>query len=395
MNAERVLWLLVPGLLYAMVGCAATPQEPASMVSTAVFYPKAPEPPRLQFLTSFSDAKEFAERAKQKQSFSEWLVGEEKLDPSTRFASPYGIAARNGRIYICDVGLNRVHVIDAKKNTYDLLPKEKIGNPVNITLDSDGTKYVCDTGRRVVAVFDGNDQHTADIGDPTSGWNPIDVAIYGGELFVADVTGGVIQVYSKQGEHLRTIGTKGRGPDEMHSPTNLDIGPDGRLYIADTFQQEVKVYDRQGAYQGSIGVPGSELGGFARPKGIVVDPHGSVYVADAQWDHVQVFSRENKVLLVFGEVGDFAHSMGVPAGLAIDKTSIDVFRDNLAPGFEPEYLLFVVNQFGKRKIAVYAYGRDTSLGADAYKIDMTEIERRSKELFGDKKTESGDVKAGE
>ena len=51
--------------------------------------------------------------------------------------------------------------------------------------------------------------------------------------------------------------------------------------------------------------------------------------------------------------------MGMPAGLAIDATSLSAFRSYVDKDFIPEYLLFVANQFGKHKIGVYAFGRST------------------------------------
>lgn len=47
----------------------------------------------------------------------------------------------------------------------------------------------------------------------------------------------------------------------------------------------------------------------------------------------------------------------MPAGVAVDTTSIEAFREFIDADFDPQYLLFVANQFGKRKIGVYAFGK--------------------------------------
>jgi sugar lactone lactonase YvrE len=369
------LTITIVGLLLAMtaVSCKTTPRTDApaaqAAASTAkVFYPPAPAPPRLQFLVSFGDAEMFT--ATQRQSnFSDWVVGVEEQKTRTKFDSPYGIAASNGKLYICDVGFNKVHVVDIPAKTYATLDANgQIVNPVNLTIGPDGTRYICDTGARAIFVFDANDKYQRKIAADGQ-WSPIDAAISGDRLYVADVTGGRITVCSTGGEVLSHISEKGDGPDQLTNPTNLDIGPDGLIYVTDTIQQIVKKFDTQGRFMGTIGGPGSSLAGFARPKGIAVDPAGVVWVADAQWDAVRAFRSDGQLLFVFGEPGGEPHNMGIPAGLAVDSSSISAFRRYLDPNFQPTYLLFVVNQFAKTyKVAVYAYGRDRTVSADRYEV---------------------------
>jgi hypothetical protein len=120
------------------------------------------------------------------------------------------------------------------------------------------------------------------------------------------------------------------------------------------------------------------VGRFARPKGIAIDPQGIVWIADAQWDVVQAFRPDGQLLLLFGEPGDKPYHMGIPAGLLVDSSSIPAFRRYLAPNFEPQFLLFVVNQFGKRnKVAVFAYGRDRTLSAERYEVQEPAAEEET------------------
>ncbi len=348
------LGFAVAGLLLMLVGCSATPTQDKPTVAQAVFIP-ATAPPRLQFLMSFSDGryKESGPRG----SFSEWVVGTKKTAATaSRINSPYGMDIRNGRAYICDVGTHTVHVVDFASKKYSQLESPTtIVNPVNITIDQDGTKYLCDSGKNRIMVFDAHDRFVREFGNPAE-WTPLDVAIKGDKLYIADVTGGKIDVWTKQGEKITSFSSKGDDPEQLKNPTNLTFGPDGLLYVTDTGQQTVKVFNDQGRLLSVIGGPGTSLGRFARPKGIVTDPQGHIYVADAQWDVVQIFDPSGQLLLVFGAPGGEPHSMGMPAGLAIDSTSLEYFRQYIDPRFQAEYLLFVVNQFGANKVAVYAFG---------------------------------------
>lgn len=369
---------LAAASIVLVVGCSSQPKT--TETDSHIYYPEPPAPPRIQFLTSFSDGQHWVSQAK--GSFADWVVGEDaKAKSSTAFDSPYGIAIYNKKLYICDVSLNKVHIVDLATRAYSVLgPADRIRNPVNMTIDADGTKYLCDTSVRKILVFDANDRLISEIGESTN-WVPIDCAIRGNELYITDTTGGKVEVYNKQGQHLRTIGQKGLGVDQLTNPTNLEVGPDGRLYVVDTFLQTVKIFDPvSGAFVGTIGGPGSNIGSFARPKGIAIDPKGDVYVTDAQWDVVQIFNPGGQLLATFGAPGKFPYSLGLPAGIIVDKTTLDVFQPYLAKNFQPEYLVFVVNQFGKHKIGVFAFGKDASLPASAYEIDTKAVEQRKAEL---------------
>ncbi|NIA06644.1 MAG: hypothetical protein GWP14_03245 [Actinobacteria bacterium] len=321
-------------------------------MSAPIFYPPSPDAPRLQFLVSFSDVASWLERG---SPFADFVVGA-KQEKRGSIKSPYGIAARDGRLYICDLGLRLIHVIDLPRKSYGVLgTPDQIRNPVNITIDADGTKYVCDTGKRMVAVFDAEDRFLRYLGDPQR-CVPIDLAIFGDELFVVDIAGAKVEVWSKEGKFLRTIATKGRGPDQLRRPTNLAVDQRGHVFVTDTALAMVKEYSSEGQFIKTIGGPGNRPGYFARPKGIAIDPQGRLYVADAQWDIVQAFSSDGQLLIYFGGAGSKPEGMGLPAGLAIDATSLNVFRRFVSKDFEAEYLLFVVNQFGTNKIGVYAFG---------------------------------------
>lgn len=335
-------------------GCAASPKgEPTP--ASAVFYPPPPDAPRLQFLTSFSDATHLVAT---KSSFAEFVVGSQKQEEAVgTLHAPYGIATHNGKLYICDIPLRCVHVYDLLNKGYTRLGRpDMFFGPVNINIDADGTKYVCDTQKALVFVFDADDRHVATFGDPDR-CAPIDLAIAGDELYVCNIKNYNIEVWDKSsGELLRSFSGKGLEPDQLRAPTNIALGPDGNLYVTDTELATVKVFNPQGKLTQLIGEPGDRPGYFARPKGIAIDPDGVMYVADAQWEIVQLFTIEGKTLLFFGGTAAGPEGMGLPAGLTLDTSCLPALEKYLAPGFQPQYLLFVANQFGNNKIGIYAFG---------------------------------------
>ena len=354
---SEFVWVVAVLAVAQLCGCISTHKPPASS-EKYVFYPPGPDPPRLQFLVSFNDAETWL---KKRSSFADFIVGEKKETRGV-LKSPFGIAARDGKLYICDLGKDLIHIIDLGQKSYSVLgTPDQIQNPTSITIDTDGTKYVCDTKRRMVLVYDADDNFVGELGDPQR-CAPLDLAIWGDELFVSDIDrehGGEIEVWSKEGKLLRTISSRGKGPDQLSWPMFLEIGPDGHVFVVDRDAAMVKEFDLKGNFIKTIGERGDIAGYFQTPKGIAIDPKGRLYVADSVWSNVQIFSSDGQILLVVGGPGTAPEGMGVLAGLAIDKTSLDVFGRFLSKDFEAEYLLFVVTQFGPYKmgkIGVYAFG---------------------------------------
>jgi DNA-binding beta-propeller fold protein YncE len=349
------LWTRVGGLVVGVVllaGCGGGKQAERPLV----FYPPPPDPPRLQYLLTINDAKDW--QAKPSSSFADFIVGSAKTAESpTELKSPYGVAMRDGKIYVCDLGNLRIHVIDMANKRYATLgTADQVTKPANITIDADGTKYVSDAGKQMVMVFDAQDRFVRAMGDPARCAGPISVAIWKDELYVADALGGKIEVWTKDGQLKRTISSKGKGPPQLSRPSSLVFNPQGHLFVTDMELAVIKEFDAEGKYVKSIGMPGDRPGYFARPKGLAIDPAGRLYVADAQWDKIQIFTPEGQLLLFFGESSPLPHGMVTPTGVAIDTTSVEALRQYVDKSFEPEYLVLVTNQFGANRLVIHAFG---------------------------------------
>ncbi|MAE69073.1 MAG: hypothetical protein CME06_01245 [Gemmatimonadetes bacterium] len=73
-----------------------------------------------------------------------------------------------------------------------------------------------------------------------------------GDVYVSDVHPGTgeparIQVFSPEGEFIRSFWQAGDGPDDFHMNWGLEIGPDGLLYVTD-LNRGVLVFTRQGDF---------------------------------------------------------------------------------------------------------------------------------------------------
>jgi sugar lactone lactonase YvrE len=351
-NTTGVCVILVLATLVLATGCK--PPAPAAQPQDTIFYPEAPDPPRLQFLTQITKLEPNSAGAQ--SSFADFVVGA-TAEKGEEIRTPYGVAARDGKLYVCDLAVANVYILDIARNKYSLMGKSKVfKKPVNITIASDGTKYVCDTSLNKVAIFNAQDRFVRYIGNPTT-CRPIDLAIWKDELVIADIQDNEVEVWSKDGKFLRKIATFGMGVTQLRMPTNLAIDARGRIFVSETMKGIIKMYNIKGQYLGSVGAQGDRPGFFARPKGLAIDPKGVLYVADSQWEIVQLFDPDGRLLMAFGGAKPGMDGMGMPSGVAMDSTSISAFKKYIDSDFNAEYLLFVSNQYGPNKIGVYAFGR--------------------------------------
>ena len=90
-----------------------------------------------------------------------------------------------------------------KKRSSNWAPRGegRLQTPINITIDGDGTRYVTDTSRNQVLIFTKDEAYVAAIG--TSGeMKPTDVALTPDRIYVTDVKGHGVRVYSKADRKL-------------------------------------------------------------------------------------------------------------------------------------------------------------------------------------------------
>ncbi len=346
---KRLLFLFALSSL--LVGCAGTGDKSEK----SAFYPPLPNPPRIQYLTSFSGPGDLEPDS----GLSEFVLGKES-ENSALVNKPYGVAIHDGRIYVVDIRGPGYAIFDLKNKKFDIIYGSfsgKMKKPINISIDKDGTKYISDTGRSLVLVYDKDDKFVRIIGDGES-FKPSDTVIVGNKLFVTDIKNHRLVVVDKNtGKQLYTIGSVGSKNGELFYPTNLTLGPDNLIYVSETGNFRVQTFTLDGKFVKTFGKVGTGLGQFARPKGVALDREGNMHVVDAAFENVQIINKDGKLLMFYGEPGGDRANINLPTGIAIDYDNIDYFKKYAKPGFELEYIILVANQFGKSKVTVFGKGR--------------------------------------
>jgi len=338
--------------LLALFGGCAT-QHPAAPAAYT-YFPPAPDEPRVQFLTSFSSGADLGGGS----SFVDFITG--KPAAPNALVKPYGLAVKDGKIYVCDTVANAVEVFDlVRKSSSYFAPRAegRLLMPINITIDADGTRYVADTGRNQVVIFDKNGNYLDAMGTKDE-MKPCDAAITADRLYVADLQGHAVRVYDKPARKL--LFTIPRDPKaaegRLFSPTNLALDKQGHLLVSDLGGFAVQVYDLDGKYLRTIGQHGLAVGSFARPKGVAADHSGLAYVVDAATQVVQMFDGEGRLLMYFGQPGASTRGeLDLPAAVKVDYDNVGLFQKYVAPGRQCEYLILVTSQFGPQKVNVYGF----------------------------------------
>lgn len=352
----------------ALAGCAGAPRE--SPRARAVFYPPPPDAPRIQHLATFTGERDVAAPDSE---FARFVVGEDTAAGQLR--QPYGVALYGSKLYVADSKAPGLAIFDLAQRRFSLMTGSGHGRmkrPINVTIDRDGTKYITDTGRDQILVYDRDDRFVSALGNEAQ-TRPVDIAICGERLCVVDIKNHQVQVLDKRsGKVLSRFGKPGSRPGELFQPTNIAVGPDGDLYVVDTGNFRVQRFTADGRFLRSYGEVGSTPGSFARPKGIALDKAGRLYVVDSAFQNVQVFDNAGRLLLHFGETREAFDGLSLPAALRIDYDGAEQFRRRAAPDFEIEYVIMVASQFGPNKIDVFGFGRRRGLAYPAEEKRLTQ-----------------------
>jgi hypothetical protein len=343
-------------------GCRSVEGE--QPVSGPVFFPPPPEVPRLQFLTSFSGPEYFG--ARPTGGFERFVLGEPEAIKG--IAAPYGMALFEGKLYVCDVGRKTVAVFDLQNRTFGYLTEDRrLMKPVNIFIDDNGWKYVTDSTADLVFVFDYDDNLINMLGRQLK-IKPVDVVVRGALCYVTDCTSNQVVVLNKvTGEEIMRVGLRRQArvgvqpeaelpPGEFSLVSDLALDQQGNIYVTDKVGARITQFDPSGIFRRTIGRLGDNIDEFVRPKGIALDKENRIWVVDAATEVAKIYNEQGQLLLFFGLRGNEPGMMNLPATIIVDYDNVEFFQKYAVQGASIEFLVLVSNQYGPNKISVYGFG---------------------------------------
>jgi DNA-binding beta-propeller fold protein YncE len=315
--------LYIAFLLLLLLADCVSSVDPVSTVPDEVsglFWPPPPQTPRVQYIGKISGSADLGIKKTWLQNVFDKLSGGE-LKP-VAILRPYGIFAKDEKIYVTDPGLGVLHIFDKKEKKLIQIKeagRESLRSPIGIAVDTNGRMYITDSYLGKVFVFDREGKYNGQIGSPDKLKRPTGIAILDNKVYVVDTLSHKVLVFSKDtGSLIESFGRNGTGAGDFNYPTNIFIGKDRNVYIMDSMNFRVQVFNKEGKYLFSFGKHGDGTGDFSKPKGIAVDSEGHIYVSDADFDNIQIFNGAGQLLLVVGSTGAGKGEMSLPAGIFID-----------------------------------------------------------------------------
>ncbi|HAZ14932.1 MAG: hypothetical protein A2X86_21380 [Bdellovibrionales bacterium GWA2_49_15] len=332
---------------------SAVAARPNGTETKPVFYPSAPEKPRIQFLSTINGSNFINSNNSAYGDRFPGYTGTDAIQEANPLIKPYGIAAAKGQIFVCDSDRKQVMIFDLAHGKVDAL--QGLKRPINLAVDSDGTRYVVDAELKKIMIYGANNQYVKSFGDPAT-MKPISITISGDQLFYTDMAANQVVILNKSnGKELGRIGTPGSTLGKLSAPTSLTLDAQKNIYIADTFNARISKFENNGKFLDTLGEMGIKFGNFVRPKGLAVDREGRIYVIDGSFENIQIFNADKQLLLFFGDVGNVRGGVNMPAQIVIDYDNVEYFKKYVAKDHEIEYLIYVSNTFGENKVNVYGF----------------------------------------
>ena len=171
--------------------------------------------------------------------------------------------------------------------------------PRDLAIDADGNLWVTDTGHARIVVYSSAGEFLREIAGPYSAGDayrgagsgqfsePVGIAIApGGEVVVADMWNGRVQVLDSSGAYLREFPVAGWGGLDVLDKPYLTVLRDGRIALSVPSLDEVRIYSASGVLQATINPPDEPL---RVPYGIAETADGKLWIVEGGAARVRLF----------------------------------------------------------------------------------------------------------
>jgi sugar lactone lactonase YvrE len=200
-----------------------------------------------------------------------------------------------------------------------------MGAPAAVAFDARGHLFVLSRGAQAFWEYDEKGAFVRTFGDRFTRAHGLRID-RDGNLWATDVGAHTVMKFTRDGQLLLTIGTKGEkgawddaaGAHLLNEPNDIAIAANGDVFVAEghtpgpTGDPRVLKFDKTGKLLAQWGGRGTDPGKFVVAHSIALDAQNNLWVAD----------RENQRIQVFDTNGKFVREMkyaGLPCAFEIAK----------------------------------------------------------------------------
>ena len=119
-------------------------------------------------------------------------------------------------------------------------------------------------------------------------------------IYVCTVLDHRVHKFTRDGVHIKSIGTKGVLPGQFNFPNGIRINHQEELHVCDSENNRIQVFDLQLEFKRIFGGPGNGKGQFSFPSDVDFDSSGNIYVADSYNHRIQVFTPQERYIRIIG-----------------------------------------------------------------------------------------------
>ena len=202
------------------------------------------------------------------------------------------------------------------------------GVAYGVAITNDNYILVADSFNHRIQIFTTEGEFVRSVGEKGHGplqFNyPAGIAVHpSGLVFLADSSNHFIQVLHPDLSFAHMFGSKGSGPGQFDGPNDVACDSSGIVYVTDYYNHRVQLFSADGQFISSFGSRGSQPGQLDRPRGICIDSTDTVYVTD--YNRVSAFTTSGQFLKCFGEKESEEGKLNYPTRIAVDNTTGNIY----------------------------------------------------------------------
>lgn len=157
-------------------------------------------------------------------------------------SSPGDITVKSdGTVYVADTGNDRIQSFTGDGVFLNVVGAEagipELRSPTALDVDEKGNLYIISSSASYILRVSPDGKVLGHIGELNESrgklLEPVDLSMMGNELLVLDAGTGSIKVYTPEGEFLRAFGAKGDGPGGFRKPSSLSVISGNKILVAD------------------------------------------------------------------------------------------------------------------------------------------------------------------